>query len=194
MSGDLPVATTGDKEPNKWFVFMKLIEAYELTLRDSPSREINAAERAQIINITNKLLGSGSSVTSYVEGSSTLLNEGEVKMSDTYTAGQAAAFGPHAQAHNVTFKQVWNQIGATVDLPQLENELGILRQALKKQASAPEHDIAIAEVANAEIAAKNGDGSQVMEHLCKAGKWVLTIAKDLGCEVAASVIAKAIGL
>jgi hypothetical protein len=193
MSSDLPMVTSGDSEPTKWIVLMKLIEAYVHTLRDTHPGEDNA-EQVQIVNITNRLLGLGSSATSYIEGPNILRNEGDITMGDIYTAGQAAAFGPHAQAHDVTFNQVWNQMGATIDLPQLENELGVLRQALKEQASEPEHDIAIAEVASAEIAAKNGDGSKVIEHLRKAGKWVHDIAIAIGCELAASVIVKALGI
>lgn len=194
MSSDLPMVTAGGQEPNRWHAFMKLVEAYELTLQDDSPRDANDAERAQIVNINNRLLGYGASVTSYIESPSAIRNEGELKMGDTYIAGQAAAFGPGAQAHNVTFNQVWNQISATIDLPQLENELGVLRQALKSRATGPEHDIAIAEIANAEIAAKSRAGDKVIEHLRKAGGWVLQVAKDVGCEVAASVIAKATGL
>jgi hypothetical protein len=194
MSSDLPMVTAGDNEPTKWLVLMKLIEAYVYTLRDTLPGEDNSTEQSQIINITNRLLGPGSSVTSHIAGPSALHDEGEIEMGDIYTAGQAAAFGPHAQAHDVTFTQVWNQISATIDLPQLENELGALRQALKKQASLPEHDIAIAEVASAEIAAKNRDGNKVIEHLRKAGKWVRQVAIDTSCELAASVITKALGM
>ena len=115
-------------------------------------------------------------------------------MSDSYYVGQAATVGAHATAHDITFSQVLNQGCASIDLPQLEDELVVLRQELKKQANALEHDIAIAEVANAEIAAKSGDRDKAIDHLRKAGKWVLEVAASIGCEVAASAIRVALGI
>lgn len=81
-----------------------------------------------------------------------------------------------------------------VDLSALKNELSELRAAMKQQATDPEHDIAVAEVASAEVAAGKEDESSVLDHLAKAGKWALGIATTIGATVAAAAIRSAIGV
>jgi len=44
-------------------------------------------------------------------------------MGDNYSAGQAGAMGPGAQASNMTFQQIWNQTQGSLDLQQLSKEL-----------------------------------------------------------------------
>ena len=48
-----------------------------------------------------------------------------------------------------------------------------LRRHLRQEAVEPEHDVAIGAVANAEVAAKEGNGPKALEWLGKAGKWTL---------------------
>jgi hypothetical protein len=118
---------------------------------------------------------------------------GEV-MRDKYTAGQAGAMGPNAHAHDINFNQLWNQLQDSIDLPQLANELSRLRQEMKKEAVAPDNDIAVSDVAKAEQAAKVGDGSKVIEHLRSAGSWALEVGTKVGTELAVKVIKAAIGI
>ena len=53
---------------------------------------------------------------------------------------------------------------------------------------------ALAEISDAETAAKAGQGSKVLEHLKKAGKWTFDVARDIGTDVAAEVIKKSMVL
>ncbi len=163
-----------------WFAFVRLIDAFEVTLRNSLPHETGSAEKAQITYITNRL-GPGSYIASMVQGSNDVQSLEVDVMSDTYnTSGQVGAVGRSAEAHHMTFKQAWTQLSETIDLPALKQELAKLRLALRSEASDVEHDLAIAEVANAEVAAGNGDGSTVLEHLRRAGKWALSVATAIG--------------
>ncbi len=66
-------------------------------------------------------------------------------MGDKYNAGQAGVVGPGGHAHDMTFNQIWNQMGNNWDLPTLAEELAKLRSHLKQQATEPEHDTTIGE-------------------------------------------------
>jgi len=124
----------------------------------------------------------------------------KVVMGDEYTVGQAGAVGPGSHAEHMTFVQTWNQIAGDVNLSELASELETLRQHLRATASDPEHDVAIAALAHAEMAAKEGDGPQALERLSAlrrvagAGKWVLGAATSIGTAVAAQALKTALGL
>ena len=61
---------------------------------------------------------------------------------ETYNiSGQAGAVGLNAHAHDMTFNQIGSQIEKSMGLAALANELEVLRQALKKEATTEEHDI-----------------------------------------------------
>ena len=116
-------------------------------------------------------------------------------MGDKYVVSQAGAVGPDARARDMTFNQTNQTLSdppATVDLQSLRQELKLLLLALKNEASEPEHYVAISEVAYAEIAAGEGNGENVVEHLRKAGRWAISVATNIGAAVAANVITKAI--
>jgi hypothetical protein len=108
---------------------------------------------------------------------------------------QVGAVGRGAHAHDMTFKQVWDsssdQIG---DLTRLADELEQLRAALREQARTVEEDSVVGEVAQAEVAAKEGQGPRTLEHLSRAGEWALDMAKSIGATVAAAAIRAALGL
>lgn len=118
----------------------------------------------------------------------------EVNMRDKYAAGQVGAQGPSAQAHSMTFNQLWNESGDQIDLSLLTKELAELRLKLKEKALEPEHDISIGAIASAESYAKEGNGPKTIEHLSKAGKWALDIATKIGVPVATEALKTALGL
>src|SRR5262249_17480764 len=125
---------------------------------------------------------------------SLFVNRGDISMSrDQYEIGQAGAVGPHAQAHDMTFNQIWTKSGGNIDLNQLGHELTELRSALSKQASEPNQFVALGEVAAAEKAAKGGDGPGALEHLKKAGTWVWDVATKIGVGVATAAAKSALG-
>lgn len=101
---------------------------------------------------------------------------GEITMGDTYKAGQAGAMGPGAQAHDMTFNQIRNDMQGSIDLPKLADELAKLRQEMKKEAVEIEHDTAIGKIAEAETAARSGDGPKALEYLKASGKFALDVA------------------
>jgi hypothetical protein len=115
-----------------------------------------------------------------------------VKMSDTYNVQGAAAVGPGATAKDVTINQMWQTLENN-DTERLANELDILRAKLKDCATDPEHDLAIGEVASAQIAAKGGDGPSAMKHLARAGTWALDTATTIGTTLAAAALKAAMG-
>jgi hypothetical protein len=56
-------------------------------------------------------------------------------MGDKYeNQDQTGAVGPGVHAHDINFKQVWNQISTEIDTQRLSEELTQLRLAMKKEA------------------------------------------------------------
>lgn len=117
----------------------------------------------------------------------------EVRMGDVYNVKAAGAVGPRAKAKNVRINQAWQELESK-DTKLLASELSALRTELRARATEPEHDLATAEVASAQLAAEKGDGPGAMAHLARAGKWVLGIATSIGTTVAAAAIKSALGL
>ena len=72
--------------------------------------------------------------------------------------------------------------------------MNTLRRYLRQEAVEPEHDVAIGAIANAEVAAKEGNGPKTLEWLGKAGKWTLDNAGKIGVEVATAALKIALGL
>jgi len=123
------------------------------------------------------------------------LGKQEVIMRDKYEIhGQAGAVGPDAHVHDVDFVQVWNQISPSIEIRKLAQELTRLREAMRARATAPADDVAIGAVASAEIEAQEGNGKGVLEHLSRAGKWALDLAREIGVQVAADALKQALGL
>ncbi len=73
-------------------------------------------------------------------------------------------------------------------------ELSELREALKNKSYTIEQDQAVGEIADAEKAAKSGDGPGAIKHLKSAGKWVLDVSTNLGTNIATELIKKSMGL
>jgi hypothetical protein len=121
-------------------------------------------------------------------------------MGDQYTIGQAGAVGPGSHAERMTFVQTWNQMPAGVDASRLAEELATLRRQLRTEATEPEHDAAIGAIAEAEMAAKEGNGPEALERLSLlkrlggAGKWALGAATTIGTTVAAAALKGVLGV
>jgi hypothetical protein len=119
----------------------------------------------------------------------------EVIVGDRYDVrGQAGAVGPNAHVHDVSFNQIWSQRGDDIELPALADELTRLRAALREQATTPDDDRVVADVGQAELSAKSGDGPAALRHLRSAGTWALETATAIGVGVAAAAIKAAAGL
>jgi hypothetical protein len=81
-----------------------------------------------------------------------------------------------------------------VDLGALANELARLRAELRSRAVEVDQDLVVASVAEAQRAATEGDRAGVIHALRKAGSWALSVATEVGAEIAAKVIGSAIGM
>lgn len=119
----------------------------------------------------------------------------EVVMGDRYDVrGQTGAVGPNAEVHDVTFNQIWQEASSDIDLPALAEELQRLRATLRTDAKTPEDDQVVAEVGQAERAAREGDGPAALRHLRVVGKWALGAATAIGAGVAVAAIKVATGV
>lgn len=107
---------------------------------------------------------------------------------DTYSANEAGAIGPNAQASNITFHRIWNHNAARLDLDDLQRDLSLLLETLRREPSGSEHAVTIRAVAAAEAAARNGDGPTALEKLKKAGPWAWDVATKIGVNVASEAI------
>jgi len=95
---------------------------------------------------------------------------------------------------DVVFQQVWNELGGSIDLPRLADDLIKLRAALQQEATEPDHDVAIGNVSMAAKAAKEGNGPKALQYLKAAGRWALDTATKLAVSVASDALTKAIGV
>lgn len=163
----------------------------QLELFEEDFIEIDREGKAE--EYANQLYISASDTGSYSENvRSTIIKE--LNMGDKYVAGQVGAQGPNAHAHDMQFTQTWNEAASDMDLKILAEELAKLREALKKEASAPDQDAAVGAIANAELAANEGDGPKTLEWLSKAGKWALDHADKIGVAIATAALKAALGL
>ena len=109
-------------------------------------------------------------------------------MGDNYNVNQAGAVGPNSSSSNDTFIQQNNSLPDNYDYEKLYNELLTLKTNLSKEATLPEHFQAVSEIARAEIAAKEKNGSSVLKHLKSAGSWVMDFASKVGASVVTDLI------
>jgi hypothetical protein len=171
-----------DQEPTELMILLRIVEVLERRMLREDRTIPDDPTAGHISNIVNNFIAS----SNYVETS------GGAIMRDQYNVNQAGAVGPGSTAHHISFTQTWKE--SNVDLPALKEELATLRAAMRKEAIEPAHDMAVAEIASAEMAAEKGDGPSVLEHLAKAGRWALGVAIAIGAALAAEVIKKAIGV
>jgi hypothetical protein len=119
---------------------------------------------------------------------------GSISMGDNYSAGQAGAMGPGAQATGNTFQQSCQHSDGSIDLLVLAKELELLRQQLRKEATESRQDVSIGEVALAQTAASEGNGTKALQHLRNAGKWAFNVSTKIGVGVATAALKTALGL
>lgn len=81
---------------------------------------------------------------------------------------------------------------SNIDLRSLAHELETLRTVMRNEATIPEHDIAIGEVAAAQTAAAQGDGAKALEYLKSAGQWAFDVSTKIGIGVAIAAIKTAL--
>lgn len=107
--------------------------------------------------------------------------------------GNAGAIGRHSVG-TINHQQQWAAIQNQIDFNALASEIEQLKKHLLQSASSSSDFQQLGLLADAEQYATRKDGSKVMEVLSKMGKGALGVAKDIGTEIAAKVIAKSMGL
>ncbi|MER9291294.1 hypothetical protein NKI71_13695 [Mesorhizobium sp. M0510] len=120
-------------------------------------------------------------------------NYGEITLRDKFVTGAAVAVGPHSNVSADVIQQNLSNGPKAFDIDALAEELGRLRTAMREIATEPEQDIAIAEVAQAQTAATNGDEQKALQHLKAAGTWAFDVATKIGVGVATAAIKFAAG-
>ena len=105
--------------------------------------------------------------------------------------GNVGSIGPHSIG-TINHIEQWEKLKATIDLGTLQRELEAIKHAMlaRQPSNADLQQVAI--LAEAEDQAKKKDGTKVLQALSSLGKGVLELAKTLGVELAANVIAEAI--
>jgi hypothetical protein len=165
-----------------------IVEAMSLlvmTVRRSREKISVDEMQAVVKSVANAVARTAGQHQTIFNGDGTMANR------DSYSAGQAGAQGPNAHAHDMTFQQIWANEGGSIQLPSVAEDLARLRTELKSRAKSPEEDMAIAPVAAAELAARRGDGPGMLKHLGECTRWALGVAKEIGVDIAASAICKA---
>jgi hypothetical protein len=154
---------------------------------------LEASDERAIERYTQTLVRAGALEGRYESGTRGAFVE--VVMGDQYNnSGQAGAIGPGAHAHDMTFQQIWNQIGKQVDLTALADELAKLHAAMEREAKQPSEKFAAGAIAAAEESAKQKDGPKVMEYLKSEGKWAFSIAEQIGVDLAKEALKSSLGL
>jgi len=178
----------GTQEPIDLVIMLRIVEYMNRRTGDGP--QVDRAEDKAILNFVNNVAaGAALDISLYAEANVVK----ETVMGDNYqVSGQAGAVGREARAENNTFNQIQTSTGS--DLSALAQELQTLRTAMRDQAKTAEEDIAVAEVAQAAVAADQGADDTARSHLARAGEWALTIATSIGTTVAAGAIKSALGL
>ena len=108
--------------------------------------------------------------------------------------GTAGAIG-NSSTGSITYNQQWASVANSVDLKLLALQLDHLRTAyVPNPSSARTHARSAGYLAEAEEHAEQGDGGKTVEALSKVGHYMLDFAKEVGTDLAAKVMAKAMGL
>lgn len=126
---------------------------------------------------------------------SIIIKGDEIIKGDKYVmSGQAASIGPNAHVHNMNWIQLWEKSSENIELSKLADELEELRSKMRQEDATAEQDLAVGEVAKAQIAAKSGNGAKALEHLKAAGNKALSCAEKIGVPVAIAAIKASLGL
>ena len=112
---------------------------------------------------------------------------------DTYKGGIVQKKGEiNIETANIT--QIWHELKDTTDLPALAQQLATLRSEMRKTATTPEDDKAVAMIGEAQEAAEQGKGEAVVEKLTalqklkKAGRWALEVGEKIGVGLAVAML------
>jgi len=146
-------------------------------------------------NSPQSMIGRGPQTVIYLQNGNFMVedrsqNIGKVENAGAIIGGSATVSGGTYQGSGIQEASDALQ----VDLGALANELARLRAELRSRAVEVDQDLVVASVAEAQRAATEGDRAGVIHALRKAGSWALSVATEVGAEIAAKVIGSAIGM
>jgi len=172
-------------------LFSRLVDEHPLP--DERSRSA-LKPRSEKVSWLSRILGFSVVVCDTYNNEIYMINEGD-NVRDKYESGQVGVQGPNANAHDMTFNQLWSNCQKDIDLSLLANELELILKKMASQAGdSAEAAVAGGEIAKAELAARQDDGPRVMQHLKSTGKWALDFATSVGSSLVAEVIKKSMGM
>jgi hypothetical protein len=118
---------------------------------------------------------------------------GNTIIDKSMAVGHGAQAGPDSIAIGA-FSGAGTLQQSNIDLRSLAHELETLRTVMRNEATIPEHDIAIEEVAAAQTAAAQGNGTKALEHLKNAGQWAFDVSTKIGIGVVLAEIKTKLGI
>jgi hypothetical protein len=145
----------------------------------------------QQVDTYRRLLVDNSSSTGAYDSETRRVFINKLVMHDLYE-GNTGIVGAGAQvvAATIEFQQLWEEHRDEVDLKKLAQEIMKISESHEAQAEARKDPGFLNSVNAALHAALSGDGPKTLEHLAGAGAGAFKIAKTLGLEVAAKIIAE----
>jgi hypothetical protein len=195
LETDLTITSTAEpaNAPWQWKFDLPLIIVPEA---DRSLAVVEAADTARTAVLSTPVQQPVMNLTIVNDASSTLVNkrnESHMSGDTNINYGQAGAMGSGSKAESFVFAQRVGDMSHG-DLVALGAELERLRATLRESATTADEDVAVAEVALAGKAAKDGDRAAVETHLRQAGRWALNVATAIGAALAAAALKGALGL
>lgn len=150
------------------------------------TKNISGGRHIYLLTDTGRLFINESSFESEAQNA----KEARKFAGDNYTINNSTvgAIGSNATASNNTFQQLNYSVPDDLDYLRLSEQLELLRIELVRNAKGSDEFKAIAEVAEAEAASKEKDGSKVIRHLKTAGKWVFDNATKIGVDIVTELL------
>lgn len=153
------------------------------------SRKKRQETRKEVKSLIDKILSKPKTII--MQENNNLQNSESKKEVKVETGGGPAFTGDNMDVHHNTFNTQNNKGLEGIDIIRLATDLAKLKYELIniKEEGNFKHIDTIAEIEKAEILAKSeGNGTKVLNHLKKAGKWAFDTATKIGVSVAAEAI------
>jgi hypothetical protein len=165
---DVARAAVESTQPSQRFEIEAALKT--LDIRKNVFRKLDGFLRASVVNVH--------------------MGEGDI---NTGGSGPAGAIGRANTVQGNTFNQIVSSVDE-IALRALLTELPLLRAEMKKRAADPEQDMAVGAIAEAEKAAHASNSSGIVQALARAGRWTLTVAKEIAVPVATKLLQSSLGL
>jgi len=168
---------------------------------DESLQQLNFSKAGHLAERLRKFKGQIGNLAIVVNPNNTfdlkLENTGGDKVAGNQNKGnRGGIIADSVKAKNIIVTTSWNEFdpNGEVDQVKLAEELSTLKTAMIEAANSDEDLEELSSVQKAELAAKKGEGSKVLEHLGNAGKWTLSIAEKIIVPVAVTVLKKLAGM